>query len=218
VSPFESVADFQRRAGLSREELRAVARAGALQGLANHRREALWRVQEPVEEDLFSLAAKRQTPSPGIAPMPSMDSISDCPLVPMTRSERLSADYETTQVTVGAHPVEFLRAQHPDAWTAMEVKQAAHGVRLETVGMVICRQRPGTAKGFVFLSLEDETGVSNIVIAPQLYEQTRLVIAEEAFLRIEGVIQQHEGVTHLRAMRVRAVQTTVPASGSHDFH
>ncbi|MEK0447174.1 MAG: hypothetical protein RLZZ399_2495, partial [Verrucomicrobiota bacterium] len=209
-SPFVSVADFQRRSGLGRGELRAVARAGALQGLAAHRREALWRVQEPVEEDLFSLAAGRQAASESLG--------QPCPLAPMSRAERLCADFETTGVTVGAHPVEFLRAQYPDAWTGAEVREAAHGVRLQTVGMVICRQRPGTAKGFVFLSLEDETGVSNVVIAPKLYEELRLVIAEEAFLRVEGVIQQHEGVTHVRALRVWAVGGTVPSAPSHDFH
>ncbi len=209
-APFVSLSDFQRRAGLSKDELRAVARSGALQGLAAHRREALWRVQEPVEEDLFSLAARLRG-SPESPPNP-------CPLAPMTRVERLNADYETTRVTVGAHPVEFLRAQFPNAWMAAEVKQAAHGIRLQTVGMVICRQRPGTAKGFVFLSLEDETGISNIVINPRLYEHRRLVIAEEAFLVIEGVIQQHAGVTHLRALRIGAVQSGVPASASHDFH
>ena len=209
-TPFTSIADFQRRAGLARDELRAVARAGALQGLAAHRREALWRVQEPLEEDLFDYAAKCGVDA-GSERFP-------CPLASMTPSERLRADYDTTKVTVGAHPAQFLRPHFPNAWTAAEVKNAAHGVRLETLGMVICRQRPGTAKGFVFLSLEDETGVSNIVINPKLYEQVRLVVAEESFLRIRGVIQQHEGVTHLRALEIHSIQAELPAATSHDFH
>jgi error-prone DNA polymerase len=213
-SPFASLTDFRQRTELNRDELRALARCGALQGLAAHRREALWKVHEPAEDDLFSLAAKRQnhpTPTP-----PPSDS--KCPLLPMDPVERLHADLETTRMSVGAHPMHWLREQLPDTWTAAEIKSAPHGCRLQTAGMVICRQRPGTAKGFVFLSLEDESGISNIVITPQLYETTRLLIAQESFLWIEGVVQQHEGVTHLRAERLTALPNTLPAPDSHDFH
>ena len=209
AQPFATMADFQRRAGLNRDELRALARAGALQGLAAHRREALWQVQEPVEEDLFSMAAARD-----VQPATS----AGCPLTPMTTEERLEADLSTTRVTVGPHPMQFLRTQLPNAWTAAELRQAAHDSYLETAGMVICRQRPGTAKGFVFLSLEDESGISNIIVSPGLYERNRLLIAAEAFLRIKGVVQQSEGVTHLRAQGIWALPSTLPATASHDFH
>ncbi|MEI6872580.1 MAG: error-prone DNA polymerase, partial [Verrucomicrobiota bacterium] len=208
--PFGSMADFQRRAGLNRDELRALARAGALQGLAAHRREALWRVQEPVEEDLFSLAAARLG-----QPAPPEEA---CPLAPMSTEERLEADFSTTRVTVGPHPMELLRRQLPNAWMAAELRQAESGARVQTAGMVFCRQRPGTAKGFVFLSLEDESGISNIIVSPDLYERTRLLIASEAFLQIEGVVQQNEGTTHLRAQGIRALASSLPATASHDFH
>jgi error-prone DNA polymerase len=84
--------------------------------------------------------------------------------------------------------------------------------------MVICRQRPGTAKGFVFLSLEDETGISNVIVPPALYEKTRLLIASESFLRIDGLVQQHEGVTHVRALQIHPLPTQLPPTPSHDFH
>jgi error-prone DNA polymerase len=212
-APFVSLPDFQRRCGLHREELRAVARSGALQGLAAHRREALWRVQEPVEDDLFSLAAARFSQTSTEKAFES-----SCPLAPMDAAERLSADFATTGVTVGAHPMRFLRAQIPHAWTAASLRSAPDGASLCTAGMVICRQRPGTAKGFVFLSLEDETGISNIVVPPRLYENIRLLIAEESFLQIDGVVQQREGVTHVKARRIRAMRTAVPSAPSHDFH
>jgi len=113
----------------------------------------------------------------------------------------------------------LLREQLPEAWTAQELKTAPHGSFVLAAGLVICRQRPGTAKGFVFLSLEDETGVANVVIRPALYEKVRLLIASEAFLQIEGFVQQQEGVTNLRAHRVERIGGhSVPAAPSHDFH
>jgi error-prone DNA polymerase len=218
-SPFVSLGDFQRRSGLSREELRQLATAGAFRGLTDHRREALWRVQEGVEEDLFSMAKARleagmpSGSAAGVAPK------EPCPLQKMNVSERLRADFATTRVTTGPHPMQLLREAVPDAWTALELKQAPHGSLVAIAGMVICRQRPGTAKGFVFISLEDETGVANAIIAPQLYEKCRLLVASESFLEIVGVVQQHEGVTNLKARRLSRIHApSVPAAASHDFH
>ncbi|MEY5025081.1 MAG: hypothetical protein RLZZ244_609 [Verrucomicrobiota bacterium] len=203
-SPFASLHDFRLRVPLPGETLRALASAGALNGLAAHRRDALWQVALPIQDDLFSRTAPPASPAPPL---------------PMTPAERLRADFSSTGVTTGPHPMKLLRPHLPDAWTASEIRSARHGTHLHTAGMVICRQRPGTAKGFVFLSLEDETGISNVVIAPRLYEHHRLCIAQEPFLQIEGSVQQHEGVTHLRAIRIRALpQPHLPAAPSHDFH
>ena len=136
----------------------------------------------------------------------------------MTPAERLASDYTSTGVTVGRHPMEFLRENLPEAWNARQIRAAPNNTAIETAGMVICRQRPGTAKGFVFLSLEDETGISNIIVPPALYERTRLLIASESFLRIDGLVQQHEGVTHVRAQRIHPLPTHLPPTPSHDFH
>jgi len=136
----------------------------------------------------------------------------------MTPGERLASDFSGTGLTTGPHPMALLRNHLPDAWTALELKSAPHGVRVQTAGMVICRQRPGTAKGFFFLSLEDETGVANVILAPALFERFRLRVSQETFLVIEGTVQQQEGITNLRADRVEALHSQkMDAPESHDF-
>src|SRR5205085_1745255 len=114
------------------------------------------------------------------------------PLPPMTLPERVKADYEAMNLTTGPHPMKLLRASVPEAWRAIDLPQAKHGSTIQIAGNVICRQRPGTAKGFVFISLEDETGVSNAIVDPDLFEQWRLLITEESFLVIEGQVQNND--------------------------
>jgi error-prone DNA polymerase len=250
LHPFASLEDFRRRAPLPRDTLRLLARAGSLQGLTTHRREALWRIQEPLENDLFTRhhpptssslestathttppdpnPSKQTSPAPRTSqttprlpqalPKESHTSGTPCPLIPMSSTERLTADYSATGVTVGRHPMQFLRRSLPNAWSATDLRSAPNHTLIKTAGMVICRQRPGTAKGFVFLSLEDETGISNVIVSPTLYERTRLLIASESFLEIDGTVQQHEGVTHVRAHRVVPLSTPLPSIPSHDFH
>ena len=211
-APFLSMGDFQRRVQLGKEEMRILASAGAFQGLALHRREALWRMRESSEEDLFTLAEAR-----GPQQRPVADG--DCPLERMTPAERLNADFNAASVSTGPHAMHLLRERLPEAWTAAELKTAPHGSFVLGAGMVICRQRPGTAKGYVFLSLEDETGVANVVVRPALYEKLRLLIATESFLQIEGHVQHHEGVMHLRAVRIARIDTgQISGTASHDFH
>ena len=103
------------------------------------------------------------------------------PLAPMTLPERVKADYETMNLTTGPHPMKLLRGNLPHIWRAIDLVKARHGSTIQIAGNVICRQRPGTAKGFVFISLEDETGVSNAIVEPELFERFRLPITEEAF-------------------------------------
>jgi error-prone DNA polymerase len=203
--PFENTQDFQRRAGLNQNELRSLASIGALGGLSTHRREALWQVEAPLRDsDLFSCTNSAEG--------------SASPLPPMTPEERLGSDFSGTGLTTGPHPMALLRRDLPDAWTAFELKNAPHGVRVQTAGMVICRQRPGTAKGFFFLSLEDETGVANVILSPALFERHRLLVSQETFLIIEGTVQQQEGITNLRADRVLGLHTRkMNAPESHDF-
>src|SRR5207253_11097261 len=105
----------------------------------------------------------------------------ESPLKPMTLAERVHADYETMNLTTGPHPMKLLRENLPNVWRATDLAQARHGAIVQIAGNVICRQRPGTAKGFVFISLEDETGVSNALVYPKLCERFRLLITEEAF-------------------------------------
>ena len=143
----------------------------------------------------------------------------DTPLFPMTLPERVKADYETMNLTTGPHPMKLLREKLPNIWRAIDLVQARHGSTIQIAGNVICRQRPGTAKGFVFISLEDETGVSNAIVDPDLFERFRLVITEEAFLLIEGQVQNSDGVVLIKAQDIKPlVQEGLVGSESHDFH
>jgi error-prone DNA polymerase len=140
----------------------------------------------------------------------------------MTPSERLVADYAGTSLTIGPHPMTFRR--HELAMRgivpAIELPRVRSGRRVRTAGMVITRQRPGTAKGFVFLTLEDETGVANIIVRPDFYDQERLTLGEAPFLIVEGIVQTQDGVTAIKAEQVFRLDglSTGSSIESHDFH
>ncbi|MGA7273533.1 MAG: OB-fold nucleic acid binding domain-containing protein, partial [Candidatus Udaeobacter sp.] len=141
------------------------------------------------------------------------------PLTPMTLPERVKADYETMNLTTGPHPMKLLRGNLPNIWRAIDLIHAQDGSTIQIAGNVICRQRPGTAKGFVFISLEDETGVSNAIVQPELFERFRLVITEEAFLLIEGEVQNSDNVVLIKAREIRPLMhEPLVGSESHDFH
>jgi error-prone DNA polymerase len=172
-----------------------------------HRRDALWQVERAVRHSgpLLEQTAEPDAPSP---------------LQPMNQEERLVADFHGTGLTVGPHPMAYRRA-----WlTAMGIRRASDlrdlpsGKRLRIGGCVIVRQRPGTAKGFVFLSLEDETGVANAIIRPDLFHQNRLLLASERFLAIEGILQNQDNVISVKAERVSPLFVTKAETVSHDFH
>lgn len=136
----------------------------------------------------------------------------------MTLAERLRADFTGLDLTTGTHPMALVRARLPDVWRAADLPLATDGDRLTVAGSVICRQRPGTAKGFVFISLEDETGIANVIVVPQLFEARRLVITQEPALRITGKLQNLHGVIHVKADTIEALTLSdLPAQASHDF-
>jgi len=142
------------------------------------------------------------------------------PLAPMTRPERMEADFRGTGLTIGRHPVAYHRAQLDQlgACRAIDMQQLRDGSLISVAGWVIVRQRPGTAKGFVFLTLEDETGVANVIITPQLFDKYRLVLVDHPFLLITGKLQNQDKVFSVKAQSVRALSFTVAAAPSHDFH
>ena len=140
------------------------------------------------------------------------------PLERMTHLERLQADYETLGLTTGRHPMQLLRANLPGVWPAAELKSAWPGERVKIGGAVITRQRTGTAKGFCFITIEDETGQANAIVRPQLFEEARLVINLEPALLITGRVQNEQGVIHLMAEEIVALPALgLPAQTSHDF-
>jgi error-prone DNA polymerase len=209
--PFTSLFDFKRRTRLNKEELRTLAEVGALNCFAAHRREALWEVEKPLrQDDLFEDNTAAVIP-------PGRDRYS--PLVPMTYPERIQADFTGMQLTTGAHPMALLRPRLKGILRTADLPTAEHGSTVRIAGNVICRQRPGTAKGFVFVSLEDETGISNAIVTPPMFEANRLVITEEPFLLIEGRLQHVDGVIHVKAQRIERLQCDPSvASRSYDFH
>src|SRR5438132_880380 len=209
--PFASLDDFKRRVPLSKDELRRLAEWGALNCFAKHRRAAMWDVEETIHDDLL-------TSSRGVAVFGTSASTT-APLARMTLPERVKADYETMNLTTGPHPMKLLRETFPNIWRAIDLVHARHGSIIQIAGNVICRQRPGTAKGFVFISLEDETGVSNAIVEPDLFERFRLVITEEAFLLVEGEVQNSDNVVLIKAQEIRALaHEQLIGSESHDFH
>jgi error-prone DNA polymerase len=145
---------------------------------------------------------------------------SNSPLMPMTRPERMDADFRGTGLTIGRHPVAYRRAELSElgASRAIDLQQLSDGSAVKVGGWVIVRQRPGTAKGFVFLTMEDETGVANIIITPQLFDKYRLVVVDEPFLLISGTLQNQDNVVSVKAKTIRALSFQVAAVASHDFH
>ena len=202
------VVDALNGAAQDRDELRTLAALGALNALGGHRRDALWSVETSREEepDLFDqVVALEDTPSP---------------LVAMDAGERLQADYDGMNLTTGPHAMALLRPHLPEGiWSAADLRDAKDGQRVHIAGNVICRQRPGTARGFVFISLEDETGIANAIVAPGLFEKLRLTITQEAYLLIEGRVQIAEGTIHIKAEQIDGLRQTGNAyAQSHDFH
>jgi error-prone DNA polymerase len=227
---FDSLEDFKRRVPLAKEELRRLAELGALNCFSDHRRAAMWEVEEPIPEPLFCHSERSEAESrnpvnlslsiaTGSLDFARDDGMKESPLRPMTMPERVKADYETMDLTIGPHPMKLLRENLPNVWRASDLAQARHGETVQIAGNVICRQRPGTAKGFVFISLEDETGVSNAIVDPNLFEGFRLLITEEAFLLIEGEVQNSEGVVLIKARDLKPLpHNKLVGAGSHDFH
>ena len=138
----------------------------------------------------------------------------------MQPDERLFADYTSTGLTIGMHPMRLHR-EHMNGLgviPASALGRIPDGVLVRIAGSVICRQRPGTAKGFLFVSLEDETGIANAIVLPDLFTAQRLTIVEEPFLLIEGILQNQRGSVSVKASRIEALRVDAAAGVSHDFH
>jgi len=211
---FRSAEDLALRVPmLHRKELTQLARVGALNqvdGIA-HRRDALWQVER---------AGKLEGPLLTQRSEWLRDASHSSPLEAMTTVERLVADYAGTGLTVGKHPMHYrrleLREKH--VLSATELRRCQDGEFVRTAGCVIARQRPGTAKGFIFLSMEDETGIANVIVTPDLYERERMTVVRSKFLLAEGILQNQDGVIHLKATRLTTLADAAMELRSHDFH
>ena len=233
-APFDSIHDLVRRVPeLRKDELNTLAEIGALNSIGSrefqiedcrlqiekqseicnpksaiafHRRDALWHV-----------GAAANPSGSLLEEIPEPDNKS--PLKVMSAEERLVADFRGTGMTVGPHPMAYHRARldKMDVRRANELAQIPSGRKVRTAGCVIARQRPGTAKGFLFLSLEDETGVVNAIVTPALFQQNRLLLTAEPFLMVEGVLQNQDGVISIKAGSVSSLRITQAPTSSHAF-
>jgi error-prone DNA polymerase len=236
VAPFVSIHDLARRVPeLRKDELTTLAEIGALNTIGDsprshrdtekikltnssvplclcgektfHRRDALWQVEKAVRWS-----------------GPLLDGVSEAdaksPLRAMTHEERLVADFRGTGLTVGPHPMQYRRAemQRMGIYRASDLQHIPNGRRLRIGGCVIARQRPGTAKGMMFMSLEDETGIANAIVAPDLLQKNRVLLISERFLMVEGILQNQDNVIHIRAEKVSPLRVTQAETTSHDFH
>ena len=238
LAPFTSIRDIVHRVPeLRKDELNTLSEIGALNSIGNlprrhretekpnnrssriistpclrgapafHRRDALWQIERAVRNS-----------------GPLLDELSEpdanSPLLPMNPEERLVADFRGTGMTVGPHPMAYHRArlQAMGIHKASELSGIPDGQFLRIAGCVICRQRPGTAKGFVFLSIEDETGVANAIVTPDLFQKNRLLLSSAQFLMVEGILQNQDNVISVKAKRVLSLSITRAETSSHDFY
>jgi error-prone DNA polymerase len=212
--PFRSAEDLALRVpSLDRKELTLLARIGALNkidGIA-HRRDALWQVER---------AGKLEGPLIRQRSEWLKDDSETLPLRQMDTEERLVADYAGTGLTVDKHPMYRRRPElrRQGILTAEELRQCKDGEFVRAAGCVIARQRPGTAKGFIFISMEDETGIANVIVTPDLYDRDRLVVTRSKFLLVEGLLQNQDSVVHVKAARLLELSDSALELHSHDFH
>jgi error-prone DNA polymerase len=236
IGRFASIEQLVQRTGLRRDELTTLADIGALNAFTNERRSALWQVERCVRPagELFRKHEgheeydqrerheeheedKLRTSRTHGSRIPDPEFRS--PLPPMDDHERLRADYAGMGLTIGPHPMSLRRGDLAlrGVLRAADLPQARDGRRVRVAGMVITRQRPGTAKGFVFLTLEDETGISNVIVRPDLFDRERMMIIRQPFLLVEGVLQHQDGVLSVKAERLQAIDGGASVD-AHDFY
>jgi error-prone DNA polymerase len=206
-APFTSVREVAARCGLRNDELESLAEVGVFASLGQTRRSALWQVS--------ALDGRRPPLAQAMQPDPPPS-----PLPEMTLRERYVADYLGAGVTVGTHPLVLRRAELAarGILSAAQLACARDGQLVRIAGVVIVRQRPYTAKGMCFMTLEDETGFANIAIMPNNFELQRGVITSSALLEVEGRAQARDGVVTVLGGRCRSLDAGTPASPSRDFH
>jgi len=247
--PFTSLADFEARVSPNAAELSNLATVGAFAALGGTRRQALWQVQALGRSgQLFAGIAKGAkgakatgvAQAAGVAAEPldrdrdrdreaeELEETVSSPLPEMSRHDEMLADFRGMGLSTGPHPMAFVRdrLRGHDVLTAAELAQLPHGRRARVAGIVIVRQRPGTAKGFVFLTIEDETGFANAIITPQRFDTHRKSILGLGALIIEGILQNQDGVVSIKADRFLPLPGPTENSPdpmtsidiSHDFH
>jgi error-prone DNA polymerase len=205
-SPFTSLGDLVVRAALREDERQCLAQAGACAAFGGNRRDALWQ-----------LSALDRDPTTFFAG--SLKPVAASPLPKMSPLEETLADYASTGLTSGPHVMAHLRRQLPrEVVTSAGIREAPNGRYVSVAGHVIVRQRPGTAKGMLFLTLEDETGTCNVAVRPDVFRHHRRVLHTARLLRVEGPVQSVDGVIHVLGRAFEELTWSAVMPPSHDFH
>ncbi len=198
---------------INKKEITLLANIGALNNVTGigHRRDALWQVER---------AGKPEGPLLTRSGALLADPPDPSPLAQMTPEERLVADYAGTGLTTGRHPMAHRREElrRQNVLSAQDLRRVPDGQWVRAAGCIIARQRPGTAKGFVFLSMEDETGIANVIVTPQMYERNQVTVTRARFLLVEGPLQNQDNVIHVKAERLTTLNDHAVEVRSHDFH
>lgn len=198
--PFRSVFEFLERTRLRREAVENLIACGAFDGFGLERRELLWQL------GLVYRPEGRQAEERQLALAMPTEQDMICPR-PMTDWEKMRTDYLILGMTIGRHPMSFLRERlHEGVATSRMLESMGDGEKLEMAGLVVCRQQPGTAKGFVFMVLEDEFGLVNVVVRPDAYEEQRRIIRQEPFIIVRGELQKRDGLINLLAEDFASIQ------------
>lgn len=212
---FTSIEDVCVRSGLGTKSLRLLAEAGAFDTFLPDRRRALWEV----------LSILRRKPTPLLDYLAETNNLKEIePQVnirPMTELNRVIADYKTQDLTTRDHPMTFYRAwaREHKIDSCLQLAEGEHDSYLTVAGAVICRQKPGTAKDFVFLTLEDETGLANIIVRPKVFKRFKSVIIQNSFLAVRGRLQIDQGVVNVIATNFKPLPDLMQLNiRSHDFH
>jgi error-prone DNA polymerase len=221
AQPFASVDDLARRAALRDDQLTKLAYSGALASFGMTRRGALWQAAYAAKDagELFSDVGQTLLSVPPPPTDKSVCPTATSPLPEMSRIEETMADYSSMELTTGRHLLEHFRPQlkKDGVLSAVQLKHVPNGSRVVTAGAVIVRQRPGTAKGFVFLTLEDETGLSQAIVHPDLFGKERTTILRNSGLIVEGIVQNQEGQASVRAEKFWPLEGLHDVQ-SYDFH
>jgi error-prone DNA polymerase len=203
-APFTSVDELTARANVGKREIEVLAAAGALVGFGLARREAMWKVKAPREHDLFA----------------GVDLDVELPELPvLSHAEQLVLDYRVAGVAVRDHAMSVLRSSLPKHYKrSRDLVATRHGDRVSTAGMVICRQRPQTASGVVFLTLEDEHGFINLILWPKTFERWRHAAVSSSLIAAHGKIEKEGDVIYVVPNRLEALGFGEMPSMSRDFH
>lgn len=209
---FRSLFDFIERTRLKREQIENLIACGCFDSFGLERRELLWQLGL-----VYRPAGRNATQRQLALPLPTEQDMA--PLRPMSQWDRLRADYTILGMSPACHPMELIRPRlHEGMMTSRMLQGLADGAAVEVAGLVVCRQRPGTAKGFVFLVLEDEWGLVNVIVKPDLYERERPVVRGEPFVAVKGELQRRDGITNLMARSFRALKVGGGlAPAAHNF-